>query len=898
MSSPKVKTKVAIIPPPRKRVTEIRRIPGSGKQPAPILIVGERPGENEAKHDAPFVGDAGRELDRYLDMAGLSRDRTYVTNLVKDYLPGNPDPLAWEIERDERLLLAEIKATNPLVIATVGRHATRWFLGDVDMDTCHGIPHQWNKQTWQADNLECLVVPCIHPAAGLWNPDSQPLIQSDFQALAWTLQGKIGPRHDDFPVPDYREVRTRYEFDLTVGWDQLFGHPPVPWCRQAVDTEGWRHRPWSLQYSVRPGTGYTIRPGTDATAAYIEWLQLQFQLSPEFVVVMHNSLHDFEVLRYMGVNVPAGRFTDTMIKAYLLCLEPQGLKPLAYRHAGMVMSSYEELTADADQMWALDYFLRADAHDWGPAEEYLIMERQKDGQLLPKIKKPHSINKTVAKALKDYADDPIKTDLRQRFHSKSWVDSGKYQQVVDVLDEMPHATLDDVPLDRAIQYASRDSDATLRIDPVLDERIDAMGLRQVLNIDLAIVPAVERMQSVGMRTDLPHFQNLATRCDRIMEECQAKIKELTGSWINPNSGDQVAELLFDQLGLAPTKLTKSKTRPSTNDKVLEALRRTHPVVPCILDYREAAKVKGSFAIVLPRKTGKDGRVHPTLRITRVSSGRLACTNPNLMAQPVRSDLGKLIREGFVADTGHLLSSHDLDQAEMRLMAHESEDPFMCEIFRDGRRDIHAETAARMFAISVNNVDKQKHRYPAKRVGFGVITGITGQGLADQMAMAGALKANGEPWTDGDCDDLIREWFSVYPGAKRYMNDCRAEARRYGYVRDMWGRIRYLPGIHSMKYWVREEAERQSHSHKIQAGAQGYIKIAMGRIWPYLEQWRGEGHWVEMLLQIHDELIHEFVEDLWPDLDFVVQHELENAAVLRVPMKAGGHSAANWADVKD
>jgi DNA polymerase-1 len=170
---------------------------------------------------------------------------------------------------------------------------------------------------------------------------------------------------------------------------------------------------------------------------------------------------------------------------------------------------------------------------------------------------------------------------------------------------------------------------------------------------------------------------------------------------------------------------------------------------------------------------------------------------------------------------------------MREMAHQSEDQFMCEVLNDPKRDIHSETASLMFGVPVGNVDKQRHRYPAKRVGFGVITGITGAGLLDQMKLAGAVD-----WTEDRCDEIIEEWFRIYPGVRTYMEACRTEARRYGFVRDRWGRRRYLPAIHSPIRHVREEAERQSHSFKISASAQGIMKLgmktSMGRRIPGIE----------------------------------------------------------------
>lgn len=458
---------------------------------------------------------------------------------------------------------------------------------------------------------------------------------------------------------------------------------------------------------------------------------------------------------------------------------------------------------------------------------------------------------------------------------------------------MPQATLDDVPRNVAVRYSARDADATLRISSCMAALVSAMGLDAVQGIDMAVIPMVERMQTNGILADIPHFQRLGDRMSDMMDEEVRSIWEETGRFINPNSGDQVAPLIFDELGMEPRYLTGSGKRGSTDDKTLEGLRNEHPVMPHILNFREYSKIRDSFAVVLPRMVGADGRIRCVLRVTRVSSGRLAASSPNLMAIPVRSDVGKEVRSGFIAPEGCLLGTCDLDQIEMRVMAHRSGDPTLVDLFTRGE-DIHAKTASQMFGIPVDQVDPMRHRYPAKRVGFGVITGITGKGLSEQMALAGVTKDNGDPYSEDDCDRLIADWFSIYPGVRDYMEDKRAEARRYGYVRDMWGRIRYLPGIHDPRRWMREEAERQSHSHDIQGSAQGIMKLGMKAAWDgvYPMAWR-EGVHCEPLLQVHDELLHEIQEDAAETVLDAVKAAMCSAVDLCVPVKAKSAIGPDW-----
>lgn len=456
---------------------------------------------------------------------------------------------------------------------------------------------------------------------------------------------------------------------------------------------------------------------------------------------------------------------------------------------------------------------------------------------------------------------------------------------------MPVADLDDIPVKDAVEYACRDADATLRINPILDRRIDEMGLRGCYEMDLAVVPMVERMHSVGMLVDRRHLVELDSYLTDLMAlEVQA-VRKIVGVEINPNSPPQVAALLFEKLKLKPRKRTPTGMN-STQDKVLEAMRNEHPVVGHIIKYREYGTYRDDFCLKMVRLLDEDGRIHPNLGLTRVSSGRLNCKEPNLLGIPVREEMGKLLRSGFVAGPDKTYGSWDLNQIEMREMAHQSRDPVLISRFENDE-DIHAATAADVFGKRLEDVSATE-RYAAKRIGFGVITGITEIGLAEQMALAGA-----EGWDEQSCGCAIRDYFGIYKYVLQFLHDCRAEARRYGYVRDRWGRIRYLPGVHSDLKWIRAEAERQSHSFKISASAQGVLKKSMAQIW---EWWKSDGilGQVEPLLQVHDELLLEVDDDkeFCEYVDTGMLHFLCNTTKLRVPIKAKGSYGPDWGSLKD
>lgn len=281
----------------------MRFVGGEGPAPCRIMLIGEGPGWEEEKCGRPFVGKSGKELDRYLwRNLHLGRDQVYVTNMVKYRTDDKDrDPTATEMRRDSQILTEELTRVDPEFIITLGRISTRHFLGDVDMDVVHGIPHPAGRR-W--------VLPCFHPAAGLHNTEAQALIQYDFQAAAAAIKGPRGiPPKDPHPKPDY------FEIDDPLS---LRG-------KTAVDTEGSWKKPWCITASKHFGV------------AALTHKQAQFDH-----IILHNSLHDLPVLRAMRARYVS--FDDTMVMAYLLCIEPQGLKQLAKRHCGMEMHSYPELT--------------------------------------------------------------------------------------------------------------------------------------------------------------------------------------------------------------------------------------------------------------------------------------------------------------------------------------------------------------------------------------------------------------------------------------------------------------------------------------------------------------------------------------------------------------------------
>lgn len=864
------------MPYPRidKRKVEGMRVPGDGPTPASIMVIGERPGIQEPLAGRPFIGAAGKELDRYLALGGIKRSDVYITNLVKTYQDYDPTPQ--EVEDAIPELLAEMEAVQPGLIIPVGRFAIRYFLGDVDVEQVHGLLHF-------PAGLPA-IYPCYHPAAGLHNTESIQFVHNDFLGLA-DLDKRIQPV-DQWPHPLYPA-----------------NHPPSYYASIAIDTEGMPTTPWCLTASQIPGEAMLVMAGDEMRLRwYKEWLAC----SPAACKVeLHNSMHDLGVLRAMGIHIPDDKFIDTMILSYHLCLEPQGLKALSYRLAGMEMKSYDEVIAPGRELVWGEWMAAAEAVAVGipPPEDYLVWEDKISNW---RVKHPQTIQQRIHRMFGDVGkkgillpSNPEGVDIRKRV--ESWEDSAAETLIYNI-GVPPEPTLSNIPQAEAQAYACRDADATGRIAQFLVERVKEQGSWDICMIDHSVIPMIDRMQSNGIMRDRQYMEALDEKITQRMEAERDKIEALVGVRINPSSPKQVSDLLFKQLKLTSRKATQSG-ESSTNDKVLMALRNKHPVLSPIMEYRGFGKARGSFVRVAIRDADADNRLRCTLRATRVSSGRIAANSPNLMAFPVRDALGKEIRQGFVAPPGRQLCDWDLDQAEMRFMTHESEDEGLLDVFRSGVIDVHTDTASRMFSIPYADVHKEKHRYPAKRVGFGVITGITGAGLVDQMALAGVLSPDGDEYTESECDNFIELWFQARPGVRRYMDRCRSEARRYGKVADKYGRVRYLPGVWSTLERIREEACRQSHSHKIQAGAQGYMKMAMAQIWWWLKNiwWPRGGLWstIEPILQIHDSLLFELPDDgeIYNEVNQVVVMCMAHADQLLVPMGAKGGRAYNWGDLK-
>lgn len=365
---------------------------------------------------------------------------------------------------------------------------------------------------------------------------------------------------------------------------------------------------------------------------------------------------------------------------------------------------------------------------------------------------------------------------------------------------------------------------------------------------------------------------------RIMEQ-ESAIYEMAGGKFNINSPKQLGEVLFERLGLPHGK--KTKTGWSTNADVLEKLRFQHPMVNAVLEYRQFAKLKSTYADGLLKAISSDGRVRTSFQMTVTSTGRLSSTEPNLQNIPTRTDLGSEFRRMFTAAEGCVLVDADYSQIELRLLAHIAGDEAMRSAFLAGG-DFHAETAAKVFHVERKEVSHEMRRR-AKAVNFGIVYGISAFSLSQDLGV-----------TVAEAKDYMEAYFATFPGVRNYMNEVIQRARETGYVETLFHRRRDLPELSSSNKNMQAFGERVALNMPIQGTAADVMKLAMVAVWKRLRDEKPEAR---LVLQVHDELIVECPEAEAETVARLLEEEMENVVLLSVPLTAEAHWGKNWLEAK-
>lgn len=445
----------------------------------------------------------------------------------------------------------------------------------------------------------------------------------------------------------------------------------------------------------------------------------------------------------------------------------------------------------------------------------------------------------------------------------------------------------DVPVENAAPYAAADADMTLRLKVILEEEVQKAGLMTVLReVEMPLVAVLAQMEMNGVRLNLDFFQAFSKELTERITDIEKRIYESVGSVFNINSTQQLSKVLFERLRLTPPGNFRKTASGhySTSADVLEELRGQHEVVDLVLEQRELTKLRSTYVDSLPAQVDEvTGRVHTSFNQAGSVTGRLSSSNPNLQNIPTRTELGRRVRNGFIAEDGNVLLSVDYSQIELRIVAHVSGDETMLEAFRQGQ-DIHAATAAAIYSIPLEQVNKDQRRH-AKAINFGLIYGMSAFGLTRSSGL-----------TLGESENFVKAYFQQFPGVKKYLDGTRRQATEQGYVETLSGRRRYFPLLQSQQinHNVRQREEREAINAPIQGTAADIMKIAMLKVQDALEKAGLKG---QMLLQVHDEIVIECPQKELKETANLVRSVMSSAYSLNIPLLTEARAGLNWGEMQ-
>jgi DNA polymerase-1 len=441
---------------------------------------------------------------------------------------------------------------------------------------------------------------------------------------------------------------------------------------------------------------------------------------------------------------------------------------------------------------------------------------------------------------------------------------------------------DECPVSAARDYACEDADMALRLRRVFEPQLESYELTRLFDgVEIPLVDVLAEMEWTGIAIDLPLFASLKQRFQAEREAVEKQIYEAAGMEFNINSNPQLRDILFGKLNLPVIKRTS--TGPSTDAAVLTELAEAgHELPTLLMEYRELSKLENTYLDALPRLVNpRTGRLHTSFNQTVASSGRLSSNDPNLQNIPIRRELGRDIRRGFIPRKDWLLLAADYSQIELRLLAHLSHDPAFVEAFQAGG-DIHRQTAALIFEVPVDEVTSTM-RSRAKTINFATIYGQGAHALSRQLGIEHA-----------EAKEFITRYFERFQGVRNYLDSMVAFAREHGYVQTIFGRRRYIPELRERNFNIRAFGERVAANSPIQGSAADLIKIAMIRIDDSLRTRQLQS---KMLLQVHDELVFEVMPSELDQVKEVVKYEMEHAAELSVPLVVDLGVGKNWLETK-
>ncbi len=439
-------------------------------------------------------------------------------------------------------------------------------------------------------------------------------------------------------------------------------------------------------------------------------------------------------------------------------------------------------------------------------------------------------------------------------------------------------TFNQIPLEKATEYAAEDADVTMKLQQVLWEKLSKEPTLEKLfkEMELPLLGVLSRMERRGVLIDSDALFLQSNEIANRLSELEEQAYVLAGQPFNLASTKQLQEILFDKLGLPVIQKTP-KGAPSTNEEVLEELAFSHELPKVLVEHRGLSKLKSTYTDKLPQMVNpQTGRVHTSYHQAVTATGRLSSSDPNLQNIPIRNEEGRRIRQAFIAREGFTVVAADYSQIELRIMAHLSQDQGLINAFTQGK-DIHRSTAAEIFGVALDEVTPEQRRN-AKAINFGLIYGMSAFGLSRQLGIGRA-----------DAQNYMDLYFKRYPGVQTFMHDIREKAKAQGYVETLFGRRLYLPDINSSNGMRRKAAERVAINAPMQGTAADIIKRAMIQ----LDQKLQNDPDIAMIMQVHDELVFEVRSEKVAFYRELIKTQMESAADLVVPLIVDVGQGTNW-----
>ncbi len=428
--------------------------------------------------------------------------------------------------------------------------------------------------------------------------------------------------------------------------------------------------------------------------------------------------------------------------------------------------------------------------------------------------------------------------------------------------------------------AARRAALVYALSPRLEEQLREMNLSRLFyDVEMPLADVLAQMERVGMPVERSVLVEAGERLEERISALEKEIFEVVGHEFNVGSPKQLGEVLFEEMGIPPVR--KTKTGYSTDAKVLQYLStQGYDIAKLIVEYRELAKLKGTYVDGLVGLIGDDGRIHTTLNQTVASTGRISSIEPNLQNIPVRTEMGTRIREAFTASKGRKLVVADYSQIELRILAHMTGEPALIESFKNNE-DIHTRTASEVFDVRMQSVTPELRRR-AKMVNFGIMYGISGYGLAMRLG-------NVHP---SEAERYIKRYLERYPRVTELMRETYEEAEERGYVTTLFGRRRYVPEIRNQNRNVRKQGERFAFNARVQGTAADIIKVAMVDLAPRLASLEAD-----MLMQVHDELVFDVAEAEVGEVAELATERMVAACDLDPPLEVEVKVGERWAGVE-